>query len=270
MRISINIELDSETTRPIEMQRLAFLFAGTTALTPVRTVTDSTTHSVDGISVTEAQTVAEYPAPEMRAYAEPAFPQPDVHVAVSPEAVDEAVATPEPVKLGRKPKGVQTPPPATAGEASGPIDLAAALDTALEAMPGVTDLSDVKTDLPTTDAPVAPVEPESTPPTTLAQEVAVAEDSFDLLGDADTKTADEVIAEFHDTVSLPDLPGVETMDHAAAGAEIRRLVIKNTGAWLRDILTHYRVNRISDLSLEQSHDAIRNGRVRAGEVAAAA
>lgn len=265
MHITLTINLETRQETAEQMRRLAYLFGGPLEQTSTyesSIITRPSQVVQADASVREDPIIFTTPTAEQ---AESIFEAASIAVQEVATYLATTDAQEPPAKKTRKPRGVQTPLPTTTGEASGPSDLAAALDTALDAMPGMTELTDGD------DAQTA-VEA----PTTLEQEVTAVEDkvapasmeegSFDLL--ADETVVDELVVILDEPVVLPELPSVDDMDLAAAGAEIRRLVIKNTGAWLRDMLNHYKVGRISELSLDQSHDAIRSGRVRAGEVKA--
>jgi hypothetical protein len=241
MKIHIDIELDTAEENDASMARLSAIFSN-----PVHTITHSATYVVDGISQMESTTETK---PVVEALPHPSLVAAPISgdvilTTTSGETVTATIGDSAVKRTRGKAKTVTTPLP----EQQPPeqTDLAAALDTALDAMPGVTDLTAPVAAEPAQEHVEQTDEPTVKP--TVDHEVAAVEDIIDVLTVVDPEPKTDT------------RPPVGDMDLTTAGAEIRRLVILNTGAWLRDTLNHYKVNRISDLALEQAHDAIRSGR----------
>lgn len=158
---------------------------------------------------------------------------------------------PEPAKRTRRTKA-QMQASHTHEPDSQSLDVSVALDTALDNIPGVVDLT-AGTDEPAVVETVVTDGSDTAtdePPTTNS-EPPVTSEAFDLLGG--------VLEDEPKAVQTPASTPSWTLQ--TAGAEIRRLTVANRGDWLRARLDACSVQKISELSLEQAIAVLQHGQI---------
>ena len=151
---------------------------------------------------------------------------------------------PEPAKRTRRTKA-QMQASHTHEPDSQSLDVSAALDTALDNIPGVVDLTTG------TDEPAVVETVVTDGSDTATDEPPVTSEAFDLLGG--------VLEDEPKAVQTPSSTPSWTLQ--TAGAEIRRLTVANRGDWLRARLDACSVQKISELSLEQAIAVLQHGQI---------